>query len=285
MSTSILLFLSFAFLAAAQSSITTTNTASASPIPSGPSCPGSDGTVYTPSPGSYFVIECGVDHAGGDMGSQSAHNLTACIQGCDSTPGCVDVSLSGSACYLKKTLGAAKSQAGIYGARRIADPSATGAATSSTSSVSSASPSPTGPSCPASNNTLLTASSGAQFVIECGIDHAAGNMGQATIAPGSISQCLQICDSTSGCVDVSVLGAGCYLKSSVGAVSYNAQVNGARLVVASPNASSVSTSSSSSTTSSTATTLSTSPTTSVLGCPQSNGTVFTANSGYGYFIE
>ena len=104
------------------------------------------------------------------MGSLSANSLTACIQGCDSTPGCVNISLSGSACYLKQSLGAAHSQSGTYGARKIANPSATAASmTTTTSSVSTASPWPTGPSCPASNNTLVTASSGAQFMVECGI--------------------------------------------------------------------------------------------------------------------
>lgn len=38
--------------------------------------------------------------AGGDMGEANVNSFEACIDLCDSTAGCVDVSLSGVACYL-----------------------------------------------------------------------------------------------------------------------------------------------------------------------------------------
>ena len=52
------------------------------------------------------------------MSSLSVKNFTQCVDTCDSTLGCVDVSLSGSACYLKKTLGKAISN-GVLGARLV----------------------------------------------------------------------------------------------------------------------------------------------------------------------
>lgn len=94
------------------------------------SCPASNSSIYTyAANGAQFVIECGIDHAGGDMASTSVKNLEGCIAACATTTGCVDVSLSGSACYLKKTLGAAVNNGGILGARYI------GIASTSTSSV------------------------------------------------------------------------------------------------------------------------------------------------------
>lgn len=36
-----------------------------------------------------------LDHQGGDLASVHADSLLACIESCDSTDGCVDVSLSG----------------------------------------------------------------------------------------------------------------------------------------------------------------------------------------------
>jgi hypothetical protein len=53
------------------------------------------------------------------MSSSSVSSFTQCVNLCDSTTGCVDVSLSGSACYLKKTLGNALKSSGILGAKLI----------------------------------------------------------------------------------------------------------------------------------------------------------------------
>lgn len=64
-------------------------------------------------------MECGIDHAGGDMGSKTVSSLKQCIDACDSTSGCVDVSLSGVACYLKSSLGAARNSNGLLGAKLV----------------------------------------------------------------------------------------------------------------------------------------------------------------------
>lgn len=61
----------------------------------GPKCPDSNGQSYTAASGAVFRVECDIDHQGGDIASTSANSLGECIAACDSTPGCVDVSLSG----------------------------------------------------------------------------------------------------------------------------------------------------------------------------------------------
>jgi hypothetical protein len=83
------------------------------------SCPNSNNTAYIGPKGNKFLIECGIDHRGGDMKSASVSSFQACVDLCDATAGCVDVSLSGAACYLKSTLGAAIANSGILGAKRI----------------------------------------------------------------------------------------------------------------------------------------------------------------------
>lgn len=66
------------------------------------------------------------------------NGLTECIDACATTPGCVDVSLSGVACYLKKTLGQTSSNSGVQGARLISGgstPSTTATAPATTMAV------------------------------------------------------------------------------------------------------------------------------------------------------
>ena len=114
------------------SSLSATSSA-ASASATAPTCPGSNSTVYTDTNGAQYLIECGIDHAGGDMSSpngQTAYNLTQCIQQCSGRSGCVDVSLSGVACYLKQTVGSVVFN-GVYGAKLLM------ASQSSTSSSSS----------------------------------------------------------------------------------------------------------------------------------------------------
>ncbi|QIW99546.1 hypothetical protein AMS68_005064 [Peltaster fructicola] len=103
---------------------TTAAASSAAPSTSSISCPASDGQTYI-SNGATFQIECNTDHKGGDMSWKWVKNgLTECIDACATTPGCVDVSLSGVACYLKKTLGQSSSNSGVQGAKLISSGSA-----------------------------------------------------------------------------------------------------------------------------------------------------------------
>lgn len=111
------------------------------------------------------------DHQGGDLAVTNVYSLLQCITDCDNTTGCVDVSLSGVsppfhtryklcsdlltsrclkvACYMKSSLGAAISANGVFGARlNVAQTPA---------------------ACPQSNNTIVSSSNGAEFLVECGI--------------------------------------------------------------------------------------------------------------------
>ncbi|KAK3674902.1 hypothetical protein LTR78_005246 [Recurvomyces mirabilis] len=239
----------------------TFSTSFAVATPSAVTCPGSNSTTYQ-SGGQSWLIECGVDHAGGDMGSLSASSFAACIAACASTSGCVDVSLSGSACYLKSSVGAPVYN-GVWGARAISVSTSAASTTTSalvttsssaisatatastqmsstsittfatstsisTLSSSTASATPTALACPAGNNTLYTAPSGNTFLIECNIDHAGGDLSWSYVS--SFTDCIDSCDSTAGCVDVSLAGAACYRKSTLGAAVSNGGVWGAKLV-------------------------------------------------------
>ncbi|RMZ11552.1 hypothetical protein D0864_00969 [Hortaea werneckii] len=232
-----------------------------------PSCPSSDNTLYTATSGRTYTVECNTDHQGGDLASVHADNLLACIESCDSTDGCLDVSLSGSACYMKSALGRALSAPGLSGARlNVASP---------TPGATTIAPSP---ECPESNNTLFKTPNGAEFAIECGIDHAAGDIGMVYVR--NLGECAVRCSETSGCVDVSLSGAACYLKNNLGPTSYNAAINGARLVSQPSATASLSVSSVQATTASVAT-----PTSTRLSCPASNGTYYTASSGMVFVID
>ncbi|GAB1727180.1 hypothetical protein NU195Hw_g8095t1 [Hortaea werneckii] len=232
-----------------------------------PSCPNSDNTLYTATSGRTYNVECSTDHQGGDLASVHADSLLACIESCDSTDGCLDVSLSGSACYMKSALGRSLSAPGLSGARlNIASP---------TSGATTIAPSP---ECPESNNTLFKTPNGAEFAIECGIDHAAGDIGMVYVR--NLGECAVRCSETSGCVDVSLSGAACYLKSNLGPTSYNAAINGARLVSQPSATAFLSVSSVQATTASVAT-----PTSTRLSCPASNGTYYTASSGMMFVID
>lgn len=59
------------------------------------------------SNGKSFIVECGIDHTGGDLPNQPVYvsGLAGCVKTCADTPDCVDFTLSGSACYMKGSVG------------------------------------------------------------------------------------------------------------------------------------------------------------------------------------
>ncbi|OJD35635.1 carbohydrate-binding wsc [Diplodia corticola] len=99
-----------------------TTSSSATPSSSTISCPTSDGKTISGPRGQKFLIECGTDHQGGDMGAPTyPGSFAACVAQCDATDGCVDVSyVSNGPCYLKGTLGGSLANAGIWGAKLTA---------------------------------------------------------------------------------------------------------------------------------------------------------------------
>ncbi|TKX19229.1 hypothetical protein C1H76_8607 [Elsinoe australis] len=237
-----------------------------------PTCPGSNSTYYqSPSTGSLFLIECGIDHQGGDMASKSVNSFQECIEACASTTGCVDISLSGGACYMKKTLGAALyGNSGLRGAKLISTGSGaatttttttaaavtSAAATSSvataqkqvvtssassttlkTSTASKTTPAPsstvTAAICPDNNSTIFVdPTSGYQYFIECGIDHEGGDLSMTYVQ--TLEACIAACATTSGCVDVSLSGQACYMKKTLGRSIQNGGIKGAKLINTTP---------------------------------------------------
>lgn len=97
---------------------TSTPTTTATSLPSGSaiSCPESNHKTYMFG-GKTFKVQCGIDHEGGDLTMVSAQSLEDCAQQCAETKGCVDVSLSGTACYMKSVVGQMLKDSGINGAK------------------------------------------------------------------------------------------------------------------------------------------------------------------------
>jgi len=81
-------------------------------------CPEDNGDIYTAQNGDYFVIECGTDHLGGNLGMTYVGSFQECVERCSTNPQCVDVSLSGAACYMKSSVGNAV-DGPVWGARQV----------------------------------------------------------------------------------------------------------------------------------------------------------------------
>lgn len=194
-------------------------------------CPSANGTEYTTPMGDIFVIECYLDRKGSDMKMVQVGSLklSDCIDACSATPGCVDISMSGSACYMKKASRTPISNQAIRGARMVysANNSTTLPVAGSSSPGSSSFSTPDYPS---ANGTSYTAANGAMFIIECGMDRAGNDLSIVHINSGQLQACMDICSSTSKCVDVSMSGSACYMKHDIGAHIVHNGVSGARLV-------------------------------------------------------
>lgn len=124
--------------AASSAQSSTTTLSAAAPTSATISCPSANGLTFTAKSGAQFVIECNTDHSGGDLTSLSASTLNECINACDANSACVDVSLSGNACYLKKSVGPAVSN-GVWGARKLTSASSTTAKAAAASTATSSS--------------------------------------------------------------------------------------------------------------------------------------------------
>ena len=101
---------------------------------SGPSCVNnqSNGQQYTATSGAVFDIICGVDYYGGDLKSLNAATFGACIEACASNAQCVDVSYTGTSCYLKSVLKTPYSTASVWTAKLHSANSGTTSSTTST---------------------------------------------------------------------------------------------------------------------------------------------------------
>ncbi|KAF2086174.1 hypothetical protein K490DRAFT_67094 [Saccharata proteae CBS 121410] len=157
---------------------------SVSPAQTRLSCPGSNNTDYLGDNGDEYVIECGVDHYGGVLGTYgNIASMEQCISLCDSSANCVDISYyynannpGASTCYTKYIVGTSitdASASNVWGARLISgaalSSTASGTTTASGSSMSPSSSANAVQPCPYSNGTTYAPDSQpkANFSIEC----------------------------------------------------------------------------------------------------------------------
>ncbi|CAK4030855.1 related to alpha-amylase A precursor [Lecanosticta acicola] len=82
--------------------------------------------------------------------------------------------------------------------------------------------------CPDMNSTTVI-SNGKSFIVECGIDHAGGNLPNQPVYVSGLAGCVSACAETDACVDFTLSGSACYMKGSVGPNVYGG-ANGARLI-------------------------------------------------------
>ena len=162
----------------------------------------SNNTVYKSSKGGSFLVLCGVDYGGGDMAASSQPTFQQCIDLCDATDGCVDVSYSGGACYLKNTINSPSAAAWVWTARKtVVEPSKPPLSCEDSQS----------------NGTIFTTPAGNEYDILCQIDYGGGDLSMAAV--GSFEACLDACDAEPGCVDVSFTGGACYMKDRLSSPS------------------------------------------------------------------
>ncbi|KAH0353669.1 laccase precursor, partial [Aureobasidium melanogenum] len=233
-----------------------------------PTCPKSNDTIYTSETGNQYKITCSLDHAGNDLKMVwiSSNKIADCLSECDATDGCKAIAMSGTACYMKSKVGTPVKSSNVRGAILVGKAanssssiSSTTSATkstasssasltssltvsysnsSSTTSSSSALPTSTSPTCPAANNTVFIADSGATFLIECFVDYSGGDLKSVNIASNRIADCVNACDATEGCIDISMSGTACYMKKKLGNRMTNKGVRGARKIKDAPKSSS-----------------------------------------------
>ncbi|KXX80938.1 Plasma kallikrein [Madurella mycetomatis] len=102
----------------------------------------SNGTLYDAAGGGSYQVLCGIDYAGVDLTATSEPNFSACMDKCDSTQDCVDVSFVAPYCYMKSSITTPLRRAHVWTGKRVpklASSSTPAEPSTSTSSISIAS--------------------------------------------------------------------------------------------------------------------------------------------------
>lgn len=163
--------------------------------------PGTDGTVYTAPGGAQFKVLCGKDYAGGDIKGLWVDSFTACLNTCETTAECIDVSYVNGACYLKNKLNALHDAAYVWTGVRVDAATSPGASAKPLSCDGKA-----------SDGIEHTTPSGTKYDIICGKEYPAGDL--KTVGASTFEDCLAACDAEAACIDVSYLPGFCYLKQA-----------------------------------------------------------------------
>ncbi|KAK0664764.1 hypothetical protein DIS24_g186 [Lasiodiplodia hormozganensis] len=199
------------------------------------------------------MIECSQDRYGGDINYFYRKTMELCVELCEQTANCRQVSFiippsagADGTCYLKSSSGAAQTNTNIWGGRKLTD--ATSSSTTSSAAAASSSASSSGGwngfpassgaiACPGSNATVYTVpASGAQFLVLCGFDNNGNNMADnprwasTSAVPEEMAS---RCDTTTGCKWATIGGNAAYFKDSVGETYANANVMGIQKVTGS----------------------------------------------------
>lgn len=78
-----------------------------------------DKKPYTAVNGGKFIVECGIDYFGNDMSAVDSPNFAACMDACDGTDGCVDVSYVWGRCYMKGSVTSSSPAGHVWTGRRV----------------------------------------------------------------------------------------------------------------------------------------------------------------------
>lgn len=157
----------------------------------------SDQGTYTGASGAVYQILCGIDYAGPDIAATHTPTFAGCIDACDSTAGCIDVSYVGDACYMKSRVSTADERDWVWTAKQITPAPSAGETTKLSCEDN------------ASNGDIYKATND-EFEITCGKDYAGGDL--LGLSAASFEECIEACDSNAQCVNVAYIHGACYLK-------------------------------------------------------------------------
>ncbi|KAF2155491.1 hypothetical protein K461DRAFT_290519 [Myriangium duriaei CBS 260.36] len=174
------------------------------------SCPASNNTIYVTRNGARYVIECGFNRSWGDISSLRTDSYESCLEVCTQTPGCLDVSFTTDTCWLKNVLNPPLYHPNVWGGRLL----------------------PGTISCPTSNNTMYTTTSGNRYVVECGIDRL-GNEFHSFYAK-NYDACVEGCSRIVGCFYATFVDNTCHISNIAKSPVYNNTIWGGRLVTGTP---------------------------------------------------
>lgn len=201
-----------------------------------------------------------------------------CIETCSTTAMCIALSWVPGApgpCYMKSAIQPGDTDDGVWGAiiytpsqgSTTTSSASTTPPTTSTTTTTSSTPTVT-VTCPDSNGTAYTTSNDEEFILQCYLDHAGGDLSMAYVS--SYAQCIETCSTTAKCVAVSwVPGAPgpCYMKQLIETGDVDDGVWGAIINQTSSSTSTTTTQSTATTTGTTTSGTSTSSPTSSAGEP------------------
>jgi hypothetical protein len=181
------------------------------------SCPASDQCIFTSSNSTIYLVECQVDHYGGDLGITQTDTVESCLEQCTKTPQCIAVSFDVYNCYMKSTILPPYTATNIVGAVTATSTSASAALPSS---VSSDTICPANFSCPANNGCFVSGNvTGSTYVLQCDTTYH-GNDLTVEWYP-TLEECFSSCDTNSPCSAITYVesnnggNGACYIKSYI----------------------------------------------------------------------